>query len=252
MGAFELASNGTLTIRKSANPADGRDFDFTLDGGNLGAPVQFQLDDGDNDAVNNSETFALETGQYTVTEANSGQMGTRLISCTDADGPVGSASGNTLTIDLQLHEDIDCTFFNEEWYLVEATAVGLGTVSCSPTQVWKGESSTCTAVPNPGFRVREWTGDCAGAGSNTQCFLSKVTKDQSSEVIFEGIPLGTYTVTASVVQGSGSVSCSPTSVISGGSSTCTAVPAAGYQVGSWGGGRSWGGFPGGMRRPGET
>lgn len=241
MGAFELASNGTLTIRKSANPADGRDFDFTLDGGNLGAPIPFQLDDGDSDAVDENRTFVLQTGQYTVTEADSGQMGSRLISCADANGPLGSWAGSTLTLDLQLHEDIDCTFFNEEWYAVDAAAVGLGTVSCSPTRVWKGQSSTCTAVPNPGFRVKEWTGDCAGAGSNTQCFLGKITKNQSSEVIFEGIPLGTYTVTANVVQGSGTVSCSPTSVPSGGSSTCTAVPAAGYRVDSWGGDcSSWG------------
>ena len=241
MGAFELASTGTLTIHKRATPADGRDFDFTLDGGNLGAPILFQLDWKDSDGVNDSETFILETGQYTVTEADSGQMSPRLISCTDANGPVGSVSGNALEIDLQLHEDVDCTFFNEEFFTIGAVAIGNGTVSCSPTWVWKGQGSTCTAVPNPGFRVKEWTGNCASAGANTQCFLAKITKNQSSEVIFEGIPLGTHTVTANVVQGSGSVTCSPNSVAAGGSSTCTALPAEGFQVESWGGDcSSWG------------
>jgi hypothetical protein len=228
-GAFELASTGTLTIHKDANPADGTNFDFSLDGGTLGEPILFQLADGE------SDTHILETGQYTVTETDANQMGPRLISCSDANGPVGSQTGNTLTIDLQLHEAIDCTFFNEPWYTVEAVAVGNGAVSCSPTQVWKGERSTCTAVPDPGYQVTEWTGDCVGAGANTQCFLAKITKNQSSQVIFEAIPPSTYTVTANVDQGNGSVSCSPNSVTAGGSSTCTAVPLDGYAIDSWGG-----------------
>jgi hypothetical protein len=83
--------------------------------------------------------------------------------------------------------------------------------------------------------VKEWTEGCAGAGSNTQCFLGKITKNQSPDVVFEGIPLDTFTVTANVVQGGGSVTCSPNSVTAGGSSTCTAIPAEGFQVQSWGG-----------------
>jgi hypothetical protein len=42
-------------------------------------------------------------------------------------------------------------------------------------------------------------------------------------------------VSARVVLGLGSVTCTPASVVLGGSSTCTAVPATGYLVQGWGG-----------------
>jgi len=240
-GAFESTSQGTLTVKKQANPADGTDFDFQISGDNLGTPITFQLDQGDSDGVNESETFIIDVGQYTITEEDSGAMGPVLINCSDANGPIGSATGNAVDIDMPLHGDIECTFFNEVWYSVSATPIGSGTVSCSPDRVQKGQSSTCTALPDAGFRVLEWTGDCAAAGANTQCFLAKIRKDQSSTVVFEAIPPATYTVTANVVQGTGTVSCSPPSVTAGGASTCTAIPAPGYQVESWDGDCfSWG------------
>jgi len=235
-GAFESTSQGTLTVKKQANPADGTDFDFQITGENLGAPIVFQLDQGDSDGVNESEAFVIDVGQYTITEADSGAMGPALINCSDANGPIGSATGNAVDIDMPLHGDIECTFFNELWYTVSAAASGSGAVSCSPDRVRKGQSSTCTALPDADFRVLEWTGDCAAAGANTQCFLAKIRKDQSSTVVFEAIPPATYTVTANVLTlGAGTVSCTPNNVTAGGSSACTAVPGAGYEVDSWGG-----------------
>ena len=47
------------------------------------------------------------------------------------------------------------------------------------------------------------------------------------------IPVTTYNVTASVSGGNGTVACSPTSVASGGTSTCTASPDSGFQVIAW-------------------
>lgn len=47
------------------------------------------------------------------------------------------------------------------------------------------------------------------------------------------IPVTTYNVTASVSGGDGTVACSPTSVASGGTSTCTASPDSGFQVSAW-------------------
>jgi hypothetical protein len=44
-----------------------------------------------------------------------------------------------------------------------------------------------------------------------------------------------YTVTATVASGLGTVSCTPARVAAGDSSTCTALPSAGFQVQSWGG-----------------
>ncbi|NEX18462.1 MAG: hypothetical protein C1943_18135 [Halochromatium sp.] len=42
-----------------------------------------------------------------------------------------------------------------------------------------------------------------------------------------------FSVSATVVGGNGTVSCTPASVTVGGDSACTAVPAAGFQVLNW-------------------
>lgn len=120
-------------------------------------------------------------------------------------------------------------------YSVSATvASGTGTVSCAPASVTAGGSSQCTAVPGPGDQVAGWSGACASAGTNVQCSLSNITSNQSSTVSFSALPPASYHVSASVVGGNGSVSCTPTTVSKGESSTCTAAPDAGYQVQSWG------------------
>lgn len=116
-----------------------------------------------------------------------------------------------------------------------AVASGLGTVSCTPASVAAGDSSTCTALPNAGFQVQSWSGDCATAGANPQCTLTNIQRNQSSTVSFGALTPNTYTVSASVSGGNGTVSCTPASVAAGGSSTCTAIPEAGYQVAGWGG-----------------
>jgi len=127
-------------------------------------------------------------------------------------------------------------------YTVSATAATPnGTVSCAPGSVTQGDSASCTAVPAPGFQVSGWTGACASTGTNVQCFLPSIQQNQMSTVSFAAIPPGTHSVSASVTAGSGSVSCDPGNVPAGGASTCTAVPAAGFQVQSWGGAcASWG------------
>ena len=121
-------------------------------------------------------------------------------------------------------------------YAVSATVSGgNGAVSCAPSPVPQGDSSGCTAAPDPGYQVAAWTGDCAASGQNVHCALSNIQRDQSSDVSFAAIPPNSYSVTASVALGSGSVGCAPNTVAAGGSSACTAVPAAGYQVQSWSG-----------------
>ena len=119
-------------------------------------------------------------------------------------------------------------------YTVSAAVTGgNGTVSCAPSPVPQGDSSSCTAVPDSGYQVAAWTGDCAASGQNVHCALSNIQRDQSSTVSFVVIPPNSYSVTATVALGNGSVSCTPNTVASGGSSACTAVPEAGYQVQSW-------------------
>jgi hypothetical protein len=116
-------------------------------------------------------------------------------------------------------------------YSVAATvAVGSGSASCNPSTVSVGGSSVCTAVPDTGWQVSSWGGACAAAGTSETCTLDNIQADQTSTVSFEAI---TYTVAATVAVGNGSVSCDPASVPAGGSSTCTAVPDAGWQVSAW-------------------
>ena len=81
--------------------------------------------------------------------------------------------------------------------------------------------------------MQAWTGACAAAGPNAQCTLTKIKADQDSTVSFAQLPPATYTVSATVTGGNGAVSCAPSTVTVGGSSSCTAVPDAGYAVQSW-------------------
>ncbi len=119
---------------------------------------------------------------------------------------------------------------------VSATVTGgNGAVRCNPTTVTKNDASTCLAIPDVGYQVQSWTGACAGANSNPQCYLTKIQKDAVSTVSFVALPVNHYSVVATVIGGNGVVSCTPTSVTAGQDSACTAVPEPGYQVQSWSG-----------------
>ncbi|WP_295445449.1 hypothetical protein [uncultured Thiodictyon sp.] len=61
-------------------------------------------------------------------------------------------------------------------YLITATAEppAGGAVSCLPTAVASGGTSTCTATTNSGYVFAGWRGDCAGQGGTT-CTLSNIT-----------------------------------------------------------------------------
>ena len=194
IGAFEEAQVGTITIVKQTPVQSIDDYNFTLDGDQLDEPIVFSLDtsqndvDGEGEFTNRAVFGQLEAGDYTVTEdvPAKQKLGPVAIACEDRDGPIGSFSGATADISLNVYQDITCTFTNDTIYRISAAVDGEGgSVSCSPEFVGKGDSSTCTAVPDAGYRVKEWTGACADAGSSTQCFLPKIVEDQSSSVFFE-------------------------------------------------------------------
>ena len=200
IGAFEEAQVGTITIVKETPLPSEDDYDFTLDGGQLSAPILFSLDtsqddeDGEGEFTDRAVLGQLEAGDYTVTEeVVSGQpLGPVAIACEDNDGPIGNFSGATAAISLNVYQDITCTVTNDTIYWITATVAGEGgSVSCSPEFVGKGDSSTCTAVPDAGYRVQQWTGACADAGSSAQCFLPKIVEDQLSTVVFASTGVGT-------------------------------------------------------------
>jgi hypothetical protein len=235
IGAFEEEQLGTITVVKESFVDDPTDFPFSLKGGNLAAPIDFYLDTSleDLDGIWYSKSFPLGAGAYTITETPVGSTGPVAIECEDDDGPLGSFTGDTADVSLTAYQHVTCTFTNGTIYSVTATAAANGSVSCSPSFVGKGGTSTCTAMPEAGYRVKEWTGACASWGSNLQCYLSKITEENVSTVSFEQIPPNNYTVHATVASGLGTVSCDPTLVSSGGTSTCTATPDDGFRVSEW-------------------
>ena len=198
IGAFEEAQVGTITVVKETPVPSTTNYFFTLEGGQLGEAIEFSVDtsledldsDGPNDYTDRA-TFELEAGNYTVTEEvlPAQELGPVAIACEDNAGPIGNFTGATADIALDVYQDITCTFTNDTIYRISATVDGVGgSVSCSPEFVGKGDSSTCIAVPDAGYQVKEWTGACGSAGSSTQCFLPKIVEDQTSTVVFELLP----------------------------------------------------------------
>lgn len=132
----------------------------------------------------------------------------------------------------------DETSYNVAWtnsvtyYTVVATSndSAAGSASCTPSPVTSGSSSTCTAVPAPGYVFSSWSGDCSATASAT-CNLSNITSNKSSVATFTLAP--TYTVTATVTAGTGTASCVPSTVSAGGTSVCTATGGAGWSFTGW-------------------
>ncbi|WP_422845229.1 DUF1566 domain-containing protein [Acidovorax sp. M2(2025)] len=122
--------------------------------------------------------------------------------------------------------------FTLDSYTVTTTAnpAAGGSVHCTPNPVTHGSSSTCTATPSAGFTFSGWSGDCSGTGA---CDLGNVT---SAKNVTAGFTLNRYTVTTTASPAAGgSVSCTPSPVTHGGSSTCTATPNGGYTFSGWSG-----------------
>jgi uncharacterized repeat protein (TIGR02543 family) len=94
-----------------------------------------------------------------------------------------------------------------------------------------GTTVTLTAVPNPGYAFSGWSGALTGAANPATLVM-----DTHKSVGASFSPAVQYTVTVQPTAG-GSVSLSPSGGVypSGTLVTVTAVPAAGYRFGSWGG-----------------
>ena len=114
--------------------------------------------------------------------------------------------------------------------LVGINLAGAGTASCSPNPVPHGGDSACTATANPGYTFTGWSSECSGM----TCNLTNVTTTKTVNANFA--LASSYTIaTAASPPGSGTVNCAPNPVSSGGSSTCTATPNAGYSFSAWSG-----------------
>ena len=116
-------------------------------------------------------------------------------------------------------------------YTVTATAGANGTLTCA-NPVTAGTTSACTATPAAGFATQSISG-CGGTatavGVNSYTTAS-LTADCTVSAAFAvvAVPI-TYSITgtASPAVG-GTVTCTPTTVSSGGSASCTAAANAGF------------------------
>lgn len=116
-------------------------------------------------------------------------------------------------------------------HLITATPGANGGLTCTPNPVNHGEDSVCTAAPDAGYDVSAWGGDCTGTpASSLTCTLVNVQGPQTVSATFTNI---THAITVAPST-NGTVVCTPNPVNEGADSTCTATPASGYALASWG------------------
>ncbi len=190
---------------------------------------------------------ALPPGNYTVTTAftangsitcspTSGVAGTP-VSCTAIPAAgyqlsawSGTCSGNTspCTFTLNSNATVGATFAAIN-YTVTTTAATNGNITCAPTSGVAGTVITCTATPAAGYQLSAWSGACSG---NTSPCTFALTGNAAVGATFT--TFAAYTVTTGTTT-NGTIACSPTSGVAGTVITCTATPAAGYQLAAWSG-----------------
>ncbi len=108
-----------------------------------------------------------------------------------------------------------------------------GNITCTPTAGAPGTAVNCNAIADGGFYFDAWSGGTC-SGSNTTCNFNLGIADVTVSGTFSALPPGNYTVTTAFAA-NGSITCSPTSGAAGTTVTCTAAPAAGYQLSAWSG-----------------
>ncbi len=103
---FTHRQHGSITVAKSAQPADGQDFSFTAGGGL--SPSSFQLDDDSDGTLSNSRTFSGLSAQAGYSLSESPTAGWDLSSATCDDG-------STVTnVVVDPGEHVTCTFTNRK------------------------------------------------------------------------------------------------------------------------------------------
>ena len=113
IGAFEEEQLGTITVVRETAVPDPTNVDYSIAGGALAAPIDFQLDTSleDLDGIWFSKSFPLAAGDYSITEIPPvGFTGSVAIECEDENGPLGRFTGDTANVSLVAYQHITCTF----------------------------------------------------------------------------------------------------------------------------------------------
>ena len=109
-------------------------------------------------------------------------------------------------------------------YTVSGSTATGGTVTCTPSTVSAGGSSTCSVAVNPGYSFTGFSANCGAPTTATSCTVSNVQSAQTVTATFSQI---NYAINGSTSAG-GMVTCSPTSVTYGQSSLCSVAVNPGY------------------------
>jgi len=179
-------------------------------------------------------TYAAGT---TVTLTAAPNPGWRVKAWTGTDhDPSPGSNNNTVTmngdrlVEVEFELNPDATF-----QLAASVQDGHGTVLPASGVFNAGTVVTLTATPDPGYRVKAWTGtdNDPSAGLNTT--VATMDRDRTVTVEFEALPPQTHALSAVVAGGHGTVE-PATGVFNEGTVVAlTATPDAGFRVKKWSG-----------------
>lgn len=145
---------GSITIQIDARPNNARDFTYSVTGAGLSP---FSLDDDANATLPSSRTFTgLSAGTYTVAQGAVSGWTLADLSCPGQSVNLGT---RTATIDLEVGENITCTFGNARRRPDLAVATGTGAfvgddVYATSATTGQTASSNVAAGATKTFRVR--------------------------------------------------------------------------------------------------
>ena len=138
-------------------------------------------------------------------------------------------NGNIYTLsNVMASHAVQATFAPAMYIITTKVLAGQGTLSCMNT-LTSGQSSTCMIAPAAGYELTGLYLDgadvLAGVSANTYT-IANVMASHLVQAIFA---VSQYTITATVPNGNGTLTCQ-TPVLSGGSSVCTITADAGYAL----------------------
>jgi hypothetical protein len=144
--------------------------------------------------------------------------------------PVVPVTSTYTFTNIQENHSITATYAANTTYTITATAGANGSITPAGVKsLLGGVSQTYTITPNAGYRVNKVLVDGVynAAITSTYTFFN-VSANHTIEASFV---LDTYTITASILNGSGSIAPSGAATVNGGGSqTYTFTPSAGYKV----------------------
>ena len=116
-------------------------------------------------------------------------------------------------------------------YTVTVTSGGNGTASASPAKAVAGAEITLTAMPNEGYRFKEWEVISGGVTIVDDKFTMPNNNVEVKAIFEEDTPTEhTVTVTSG---GNGTASASPSKAVAGAEITLSATPDKGYHLKEW-------------------